>query len=255
MNLKVLVLSLGIVSVMGCASGESPFSQGSASTTNIISKFSLGFASPALSVLEFSVLPAPLNVDILNCSDLIGIDGTQSTEIVVTALDKNNASVSTGVVNFSTQYGQLSATQCTLSQGTCSVTWTSQTNIDDLASISDFECFDNDNGTVDIRNNITAWVVGVESFTDLDGDGQLSTSALFGAEAFLDTEEPYLDRDDDGNFTPGVDLVIDVTTPDNNHNTANSLYDGSDCDLTTRADCSPTKLIPIFAKAAITLAF
>jgi len=253
MNSKLLILSLGILSVVGCSSGDSPFTTGATSSTDIISSISIAFVDPSLDVLQFNAGQAPVAPATTgSCAELTGIAGSIETEVTATVTDKNFALVSTGTVYFKAQYGTLSASSCSISAGKCSVTWSSKTNIDDLASISFAECWDNGNGTVDVSNNFTAWTLGVETFTDQDGDGKLSST--IATETFIDTEEPYLDRDDSGDFNAG-DLLIDETVVNNAHDTANSLYDGSDCDATTRADCSPTTRIPIFAKGQIALQY
>lgn len=262
MNTKLKILSITLLSSLlaGCPTDESPFAPDSTSTgtssSNIIaaSNFSIGATAADTAVFTLSG-PAAINAATdsnegaltASCADLDSIDGTKKATIVITAGDNNNAKVSSGTIYFSAQWGQLSSPQCQLEDGTCSVEWSAQTNIDNLASTSDFECFDGNTGTVDLQDSITAWTYGAESFTDNNGDNILSVG-----ESYINVEEPYLDRNDDNSFNNN-DNVIDVLILNGTHDTGDTDYNGPNCDAINRTDCAGAGLIPIFAKISLSL--
>jgi len=247
MNSKLLILSLGILSVVGCSSGDSPFTQGGTtpSSSNIIDagRFSLGFSTPAPAVLTLA--NPPVN-GIAQCADLDSIDGTPTTDIVVTAADQDGNAVSSGTVYFEVEYGILKSNSCELVAGTCKVEWEAQVNIDLLTTaVNTLDCF-NDNGTIDVLNSVTAWTYGAEHFIDNDGDGMLSD-----AETFTDTDDPYLDRNDNGSYDPATDNL--VVPADSTYDAPNVAYDGPNCDSTTRGDCGGAALKPVYVNLFMVL--
>lgn len=245
MNIKTKLLPLLIatatLAVAGCdTSSESPYSPGGGSSSNIISSTNFGITASELNpqVIEFSTSTVISNADTTaNSNDILVTWSPVESEITATAADNNGALVSSGTVYFTTQYGILSAPSCQLENGRCSVTWQSVANLESLIL---------DNGQIDIVNNITAWTYGSEGFIDLDGDDRLSDS-----EVFFDTDEPYLDRND--NYT--YDAATDDTITDNTHDDANGLFDGPNCDPNTRSDCGSSSLIPISASVSLRLNF
>ena len=229
-------------------SDEGVFTGGGNSSTNIISaaNFSIGFDPASVPVLGFVVAPAALTPE--PCSNLMSIDGSQTSTITVTAADKDNAAVSSGRVFIKVEYGTLDKNYCDLVDGHCSVEWSAQTNIDVLTTTqSTFDCLINGNGNVDFLNSVTAWTYGAEQFTDNNGDGNLS-----GTETYVDSDEPYLDRNDNQSYDAAID---NLTSADTNgiHDGPDGAYNGPNCDSTTRADCGGAALIPIYFNAFIGL--
>lgn len=245
MNIKTKLLPLLIataaLAVAGCdTSSESPYSPGGGSSSNIISSTNFGITASELNpqVIEFS--PSTVigsDATTANTSDILYTYSPVESEITATAADNNGALVNSGTVYFTTQYGILSAPSCQLEEGRCSVTWESVASLENLYLA---------NGQIDIVNNITAWTSGSEGFIDLDGDNRLSDS-----EVFFDTDEPYLDRNDNDTY----DASTDDTITDNTHDDENGLYDGPNCDPNTRTDCGISSLIPIYASVSLRLNF
>jgi C1A family cysteine protease len=245
MNIKTKLLPLLIATATLAAAGcdtasESPYSAGGGSSTNIISSTNFGITASELNpqVLEFSTTTViGSTATTANYSDVLVHWSPVESEITVTAADNNGALVNSGTVFFTTQYGILSASSCELEAGRCSVTWESVASLENLIL---------DNGQIDIVNNITAWTYGSEGFIDLDGDNRLSDS-----EVFFDTEDPYLDRNDNRSY----DASTDDTIIDNIHDGVNGLFDGPNCDPNTRSDCGSSSLIPIFDSVSLKLDF
>lgn len=245
MNIKIkllpLIIATAALATAGCdTSGESPYSPGGGSSSNIISSTNFGITASELNpqVIEFDTSTViGSTATTANSSDVINSWSPVESEITVTAADNNGALVNSGTVYFTTQYGILSAPSCQLEQGRCSVTWESVASLENLLL---------GGGQIDIVNNITAWTYGSEGFIDLDGDDRLSDS-----EVFFDTVEPYLDRNDNNTY----DVLTDDTITDNTHDDANSLFDGPNCDPNTRSDCGSSSLIPIFDSVSLRLNF
>lgn len=248
--LKLLFLT---IIMSGCTSdNNSPFIQGGgSSSSNIISdgNFSLGFSNPSPAVLNLLNPPtAPTIRSSAPCTDLTGIDGNATTSITVTAADNQNASVSGAIVYFQVEWGTLKNNYCVLSDGACSVEWEANTNIDRLTSVnSTDDCLFNGNGTVSLFNSVTAWTLGEEFFMDNNGDAKLS-----GSETFTDTDEPYLDRNDNGIYDAAIDNLTDADT-NGQHDGPDSIFNGPSCDPTTRSDCGTGQLIPIYEKTYMVL--
>lgn len=237
--------------ITGCSSdNSSPFLTGSASSaTNIASagNFSISFSDPNPNVLEFTAPPAASPA---NCADLTTIYDNVTSTITVRAADNQGAAVSGVVVTIQVEWGTLDANTCTLSNGSCSVEWSSNTNIDRLTSANDTDsCLFGGTGTVSIYNSVTAWAYGEEFFLDNDGDEQLSD-----AETFNDIDEPYLDRNDNGSFDAATDNLTDADT-DGVHSGPDGLFNGPSCDTGTRADCGTGALIPIYESTYLVLGF
>ena len=262
MNIKINTLSVVLFCALlaGCTSGESPYGPQTASSTTISSSnliasagLSLGVETTptvfTLSGAGATIDTAPIPLDgwvTAACSDIDSIDGSQTATITVTARDNSNAPVSSGTIYFRSQWGSIYPTQCEIVEGSCSVEWSAQTNIEKLASISNAECYIN-NGVVDLLDSITAWTYGVESFTETNGDLILSVG-----ESFINVEEPYLDRNDNNSFD-NDDNVIDKLILNGTHDTGDTDYNGPECDAVNRTDCAGAGLIPIFTKLYLKL--
>ena len=212
-SLTSLALALSVL-MAGCSDDGSPFTEGGASSTNIISDN------------KFAVAASDLNPQVRDTVNLITFGGIEVT-ITASAGDKNNALVTSGTVYFATEYGYLSASSCNLdSTGTCSITWTS---IPDFASLPS-------NG--DLINSITAWTYGEESYFDLDGDGSFSDG---DGVQITDTGEPFIDIDHDGNYLAGTDIPIH-TDADGIYTVANGKFDGSNCTRSNTAECGNSQI-------------
>ena len=238
-SLASLALALAVL-ITGCSSGDdSPFTEGGGSSTNIIASTNFGVAASELNpqVLEFAAGSVSSGSPTANIANLVAGWSPVSSELTVTAADNNGALVSSGTVYFATEYGILSAPSCQLTDGRCSITW---------ESIADRSKLMIDASTIDIINEITVWTYGIEGFIDLDGDDRLSNS-----EVFFDTESPYLDRNDNDTYDP----TIDDTIINSAYSPPNGLYEGYNCDRSTRSDCSDASTKAIFATVGLRLNF
>jgi hypothetical protein len=115
-----------------------------------------------------------------------------STSVTVFVGDNlNDKTVLDGVtVNFSTEGGRIDPS-CSISDGSCSVTWNSQLP----APVGD-----------DGRVTVVAWMSGAESFKDLNANGLFDDGDLFAdVDSRPDLTEPYLN---DNKYT-----FIDPTRP------------------------------------------
>ncbi len=135
-------------------------------------------------------------------------------------------------VNFKTEWGTFldDKDSCVLENGSCSVKWRSGSPA---------------NAPGSCLVSFTAWAVGEENFADQNDNGELDVN-----EVFDDFEEPYLDIDENGTYTPIIatpELVtelIDVYDFDGSggkngvHDAGNGLYDGSFCASNNTASCS-----------------
>ena len=246
LSLKSLALALSVL-ITGCSSDEiSPFTEGGGiSSTNIVSagNFSMGFSSsPAVLTLANPPV-APAIRSVAPCTDLTVIDGSQTTTITVTGADNQNAAVSGVVVYFQVEWGTLNPSTCTLNSGSCSVEWSANTNIDRLTTANNTDnCLFNGIGDVSLFNSVTAWALGEEFFLDNDGDVRLSD-----AESFIDTDEPYLDRNDNGTYDATTDNLTSADT-NGQYDGPDGVFNGPSCDTSTRTDCGTGQLTPIYDK-------
>jgi len=227
---------------------DSPFKAGGGSSSNIISASNFGVTSSNLNpqVLEF-VAGSITNPEAItaNNSDLLFVWSPIDTEITVTAADNEGALVTSGTVFFETQYGILSASSCELIEGRCSITWQSVAELSQLNVLGS-------PALIDIINVVTVWTYGAEGFTDLNGDQRLSNNTNpVTTEIFFDTDSPYLDRNDNEIYDASADNIIAT----NQYTDANNLYDGPNCDTSTRSDCGLSSLIPIYNQVYLRLNF
>ncbi|MCW9013820.1 MAG: hypothetical protein OQL06_08560 [Gammaproteobacteria bacterium] len=196
-----IITSLLLTSVLaGCASSDdSPFGTGAASSsTNIIAdkNFSIFFDEPN-----------PIVID----QDDAGHADVEVT-ITIVAADRNNALVTGGTVHIRSQWGTLDANSCEISNGSCSVKWTSNGNFNFIPG--------------DLLNSVTAYTLGEESFIDLNGNGYFDDGD--GNTFLRDLPEPFEDLNHDGVYTPATDVVIDVDNS-GGHTPANGAYNGDGC--------------------------
>ncbi len=218
-KIKTLACLIGVLPVLyACSNGEDAF-------TSTGSSSSSGTTPSALHIsLASSETPAEVYTGTLADPTSQEWIVNHPVEISVVVGDNRNFRVSSGTVYFETDYGLLSSKSCTLSQGSCSITWYS-------------EGFSQAPG--DLRTSITAWIMGEEGYWDNDDSGNFNDGDVW----LTDTPEPFIDYDHNGAFTPGTDAVIDV---DKNgaHTPADSLFNGVNCTHSTL--CSGTTSIPVF---------
>jgi len=247
-NLIITTL-FSIPILMSCGgTNNSPFKEGGGSSTNIISASNFGVTSSDLNpeVLEFGA-GSITNPDAITAarSDLVVVWSPVDTEITVTAADNEGALVTSGTVYFETQYGILSASSCELNEGRCSVTWQSVAELSQLNVLGSPTL-------IDIVNVVTVWTYGAEGFIDLNGDQRLSNNTNpTTTEIFFDTDSPYLDRNDNEMYDAAVDNIIAT----NQYTSANNLYEGPNCDTSTRSDCGSSSLVPIYDYVYLRLNF
>lgn len=233
MNNIVKILSGLLASSLlaSCGGDVDGFSDQPTSTIGIIasSHFSVGLSE---------INPEVITDDTAGGTGIYYTGGVTVT-VTATAGDRVNALVTNGTVYFRTEYGLLSAPSCTLdSTGTCSITW---------QSILDFSDLYNFNGAIGSTTNaITAFTQGEESFIDLNGDGAYSDG-----ESFIDTDEPFIDRDDNGTFDAANDIIIDVID-DNIHTPADTLFNGESCNHSTECHLT-TQIKTIYATTSMDL--
>ncbi len=258
MNKSTLIL-LGLLAapwILSCSGDIDGFTgkDSSSSNSNIISagNFSVGFNPASVAVIKFTTLPVG---NIVPCTGFDSFTGGLTSTITVTAGDKDNALVSSGTVYIDIQYGNLDQTSCQLQNGECSVQWTGSLDLDNMvfgAATLDpnptFDCTNNGNGSIDLLNSVTVWTYGIENFYDNNHDGYLS-----GTEVFTDSDEPYLDLDDNNVYNSAIDDLSSADT-DGVHSGPNNVYDGPYCDSTTRIDCGGANLIPIYTKSYLIIA-
>ena len=229
MNIKINTLSIILLGTLltGCANEEnSPFgpssNSGASSGTNIVSEknFLMAYDEPNPAVIDD--------------------DGYHSgVEVVVTisAFDRSGLATTGATAYLDADWGTLSADSCVItSAGSCTITWTSNGNFD-------APYFPGLNGlpptlTSTVNGDelvaFTGWIVGEESFMDINDNNVFDDGDVFttGADS-NDTSGPYLDLNHDGAFTQGIDKVL---IPGNSNATltaSNNLYDGPDCNHST----------------------
>jgi len=154
----------------------------------------------------------------------------QQVDIIVFADDINDLEQVNGwTVSFKTEWGTFLGDKdsCVLENGQCSVTWSTGAP----ATVP---------GNCHVA--FTAWAVGEEAFFDSDDNGLVGTGEFVVSD--FDVQEPFLDVDENGVFSPtfytaeGVGELIDIvnfngTEPgvrNGVHDFGNGLYDGSFCE-------------------------
>lgn len=213
MNIKTKLLPLLIatatLTVAGCDSAsESPFSPGG------------GSSGLPISDKNFNLFFDPIDPEVITDE---GFYGDIEVTLIAKAGDKFNSAVSGGTVRFVTEWGVLDENSCQLVQGTCSVTWRSNSDPGFLP--------------FDLRTAIVAYTYGEESYLDLNGNGTFEDGDYF----LRDIPEPFLDRDRSLDYTDTVDQIIDT---DNNgvHTPADGMFNGSGCAHSTLCG-TPSRII------------
>ncbi len=197
MKFLYLLFLMPFIVSCGSSNGTSPFTDNGGGNSN----------NPA-SDKNFELVFSPVDPAVLD------EEGFHSgVEVVVTALvgDKFNTAISGGTVFIETQWGILDSNSCQITNGSCSVTWTSD---------SDFGFI-----PADLFNAFTAYTVGEESYNDLNGSGNYDDP---DNTYIRDLDEPYLDINHDGSYTLATDEVIDIDGS-GDHTIGDSLFNGAGC--------------------------
>lgn len=215
MNIKTKLLPLLIATATLAAAGcdtasESPFSPGGGGSSGL-----------PISNKNFNIFMDPVDPDVI---DDDGGHGGVEVSLVIEAGDKFNSSVSGGTVHFYTEWGILDDSSCEIIQGTCSVTWRSDSNFSFLPP--------------DLRTVIVAYTYGEESYVDLNGSGTFDDAD--GNSFLRDIEEPYLDLDRSFTYTP-ADQIID-TDFSGAHTPADGMFNGAGCAHSTLCG-TPSRIV------------
>lgn len=139
-----------------------------------------------------------------------GVDNSRNTdgvtvELNIRASDQFGNPAFDGIqVSFWTPESGLVEPSCSLSNGSCSVTW---------------ESAGSSNNAPDFNASVIAFTQGAESFTDLNGNFLYDEG-----EAFVDLPEPYVDEDEDGAYSIGEAFVD--TNKNGTRDAGNGIYDG-----------------------------
>jgi hypothetical protein len=140
-----------------------------------------------------------------------GYDGVEVTATIHAADHFNNPIPDGTTVYFRTEQGGGIEPSCSTTDGACYVTWVS-----------------GGTRTLDGLVTIMAYVLGEESFTDVNANGIFD----LGDSLNDDLPEAWLDIDYDGFFDSGVEEFVDFDV-NGSYDTANSKYNGTLCsDLT-----------------------
>jgi len=155
-----------------------------------------------------------VNVEALNFSGEVSV-------ITAYASDRyNNPVPDNTVIGFIAEAGSIQSS-CLTTNGTCSVNWTSQFPHPDTSFLN---ATAQDAGLA----TILGFVVGEESFTDANGNGQYDSG-----EPFDDTPEAFLDVDNNGTRGDGtggtpVEIYLDYNNS-NTYNGVNTTFNGVLC--------------------------
>ena len=220
-RITLLAYTLLTTLLLGCASSDSPFTEGGGA----------GVSSLPISDKNFELVFDPIDPEVLDD------DGFHSgVEVKVTALagDRDNVASGGGTVFFKTDWGILDSSSCQIVNGSCTITWTANANFADIPD--------------DLFITFTAHALGEESYIDLNGNNQFDDGD--GNVFIRDLPEPFLDINHDGTYTLATDVIIDL---DGNgiHTPADTKYNGPTCTHSTL--CSPAQLINILSISYLNL--
>ena len=171
---------------------------------------------------SFSVSATTLNPEAFN------YDGVTDT-VTARAGDLFHNPVADGtVIQFTTGGGSIQPS-CTTTNGTCSVTWTSQAPRPPSG-----------------RAVVLAYTPGDESFVDLNGNGVFS-----GNDTWTDLPEAFRDDNENGQYDPG-EFFVDANG-NGHYDGPNGLYDGALCDPSTHK-CGQSKSVDVRGSLVIVMA-
>lgn len=199
MNSKLLILSFGVLAIVGCSSGDSPFIDGAGANANP------GVPAAIPDQNSFSLSFSELRPEAWS------LEGN-TVDITIRVADRNNFAVPDGtVVNFKTTGGALDKSGCTVTNGSCTVQWIGQDPRPRNATATSHSNINNG------QAYILAYTSGEESFIDTNGDDLFDAGDIFPAAN--DSDDAYVDTNDSGAFDAGDELV-DLN--------GNGVYDGVD---------------------------
>ena len=223
MNIKNTLLPILIVTASltaaGCDTSESPWSpdSGADSGTNIPSK------------KNFVVLFDEPNPPVIDTDGYY--HGDVEVEVSIHAADRLNLATTGATAYLEVDWGTLSAKSCQIqSNGSCSITWTSTAS------------FDAPYFPADERITFTAWILGEETFIDINGNGLFDDGDIFSI-VDHDTAGPFLDLNHDRNYTAGTDQLLFPGNPPGTLTPANGLFDGPQCAHSTLCSGAPAVYI------------
>lgn len=221
MKTKTHILPFALMTslMFGCSSDESVFTAGG------------GASSGPVTDKNFNMFFSPVDPEVI---DDDGFHGGVEVEVVVHAGDKFNTAVNGGTVYIQTEWGFLDSGNCKIVNGSCSVKWTSDADFSFLPA--------------DYRLTFTAYMLGEESYVDLNGSGNYDDGD--GNTYVRDLEEPFVDISHDGIYTAGTDEVIDINS-DGVHTIGDFQFNGEGCTHST--NCSATTRLMIFDIGTINL--
>ncbi len=167
-----------------------------------------------------------------------GLDGGVVVQVSITAGDRLKLATVGATAYLATDWGTLSATSCQIGlDGTCTITWTSSAS------------FDQPFFPADEAVAFTAWILGEETFIDIDGNNIFNQGDLFDTASIeanppgADLIGPYLDLDHNRVYTLDVDDILIPGNTNGQITAVDSLYNGLNCTHPTL--CSPTTQIYI----------
>jgi len=179
-----------------------------------------------------------------------------TTDIIITAADRDGAVVSNATVHVRVDWGLLSTTSCvTASNGECTITWTTSNTdfapIDFTAPVIVTAGPPDTYHTHSHQTTVIAYTTGEEAFEDSNSNGTYDDG-----EIFYDLPEPYFERGTSdaswnipelgninttfGIFDSILDGIINFTGWAGDtlaHDNGDSLYNGANC--THSSLCSP----------------
>ena len=210
-KLTLLSCTIIVASLTGCGNEDSPFVEGGVSTgSNIISEKNFNIAYDG----DFSVIDADG-----------GIDTGVTVGVNFSAADQSGLPVQGTTVYLDVDWGTLSSTTCLLnSSGSCTITWTSNSNNNQAFFPADDSI------------TFTGWAIGEESFSDLNGNKVFDDGDIF----LNDSVGPFLDLDHSGDFGAG-DKVLTPGNINGQLTAADLLFNGSNCNHSSL--CSTTTQI------------
>jgi len=247
MKNRLLILSLTLFTslLLGCGDDEafSPAGTGgSSSGTNVPTS------------RNFVVLFDEPNPPVLTDD---GADGGVVVQVTINAGDRLKLATVGATAFLDVDWGSLSATSCQIDvNGSCTITWTSNASFDD-------PFFPGSPGSPsggDENITFTAWILGEESFNDLNGNGFFDDGDLFdtatavppaGGIPGADVVGPFLDLNHSRDFNATVDRILVPGNTNGVITPADGLYNGQNCQHSTL--CSDTTLIYISNRAILSI--
>jgi hypothetical protein len=240
-----LTLAIFILAIASCSNSDnSPFTEGGgvgASNTDIVAANKLTIASsdvsPGFVEATYGTGAPPDNIAI---TEIITVD----TQVIGGTLnisgytaDRAGFKTSGNNINFVSNYGSIEPS-CSTTTGTCSVEFTTLGLLPPVTK----PVIQGVSPTLisqSIFANFVIYTLGEESFFDANGNGFFDDADTFT----FDTDEPYLDNDNNGQFDAGIDEPIDIDG-DGTYTPPDGLYSGSNCQHSTL--CSPNPRITIW---------